>query len=172
MPNFSAIAKPITRLLGKDVPVVGGEEESKAFDTIRNEMCTEGRALKRMDLDLPLLLYCDWSASGIGAVLGQVGPDGKEYMVACISRSLNIHERNCASYKGEMLGMVWSVKTLRPWLHGTHFNVVTDHRPLLWLMRTKELTRQYAKWSLALHEYDFEVAHRAGLLHINADVLS
>ena len=92
-------------------------------------------------------------------------------MVACISRSLNIHERNYASYKGEMLGMVWAVKTFRPWLHGTHFTVVTDHRPLLWLIRTKELTGQYARWSLALQEYDFEVSHRAGREHINADVL-
>ena len=116
VPNFSAKAKPLNCLLGKGVPYVWGAEQTAAFNSIRDEMCTEGRALKRMNPDLPLLLYCDWSGGGIGAVLGQVGADGVEYMVACASRSLNVHEKHYSSYKGEMLGMVWAVTTFRPWL--------------------------------------------------------
>ena len=59
VPNFSALAKPITTLLGKDIPFVWGPAQTLALDAIRDKMCTEGRGLKRMNPDLPLLLYCD-----------------------------------------------------------------------------------------------------------------
>ncbi len=108
----------------------------------------------------------------MGAVLGQVDDDGNEYMVACISRSNNKHELNYASYTGELLCVVWAVKTLRPMLHGRKFTVVTDHRPLTWLMTAKDLTGKYARWALALQEHEFEVRYREGAKHQNADALS
>jgi RNase H-like domain found in reverse transcriptase len=53
-------------------------------------------------------LYTDWSCNGIGAVLAQIDDNQDEYMVACISRSLNKHEKNYSSYEGEMLACVWA----------------------------------------------------------------
>jgi len=169
--NFSARAKPMNKLLTKDAVWEWGSEQQAALNSIRNEMCEMGRALRRLDKSLPILVYTDYSSYGIGALLAQVCPEG-EYMVATASRSLNIHESRYASYKGEMLGMVYSVKIFSGYLHGVHFTIVTDHRPLLWLMRTKHLVGQYARWALMLQEYDFDVIHRAGVLHTNADVLS
>lgn len=63
------------------------------------------------DVDQPTVLYTDWSKRGIGAILAQPGADGKERVVACISRSCNKHERNYSSYQGELLAVVWAVKT-------------------------------------------------------------
>ncbi len=51
-----------------------------------------------------IIVHTDWSKLGIGAVLGQVDDDGNDYMVACISCSLNVHEKNYVSFQGEMLG--------------------------------------------------------------------
>eukprot|EP00983_Pelagomonas_calceolata_P043240 1138829-Pelagomonas_calceolata.AAC.1 len=42
-------------------------------------------------------------------------------MVACISHSLNVHERNYSPPQGEMLAAVWAVKTFHTYLHGTDF---------------------------------------------------
>jgi len=172
VPSFSTLAKPMTQLLVLGEPWVWGPAQRQAFDAIRDEMCTEGRALKRLNPFKHMTVYTDWSAKGIGAVLAQEDDDGREYMVACISRSLNVHEKLYASYKGEMLGMVWAIKSLRPWLHGASFTLVTDHKPLLWLMSSSHLTGQYARWALALQEFDFDVIHRAGVDHTNVDVLS
>ena len=69
----------------------------------------------------------DWSNHGIGAVLGQLKDEVHEYIVACISRSLNKHEANYSSYKGEMLAAVWAINTCRPYLLGVKFDVITDH---------------------------------------------
>ncbi len=77
-------------------------------------MCTPGKIMRHLDPSREILVHTDWSQHGMGAVLGQLDDDGNEYMVACISRSLNKHERNYASYTGELLCVVWAVKTLRP----------------------------------------------------------
>jgi hypothetical protein len=112
------------------------------------------------------LLHTDWSNHGIGAVLGQVDDDGQEYLCACISRSLNKHEKNYPSYKGELLALAWAVRSFRTHLHGTKFDLVTDHQPLTWLMKARDLTGQYSRWQMLLQEYDFDIHHRAVRTHV------
>ena len=93
-------------------------------------------------------------------------------MIACISRSLNKHERNYSSYKGELLACVWGVKSFRQYLHGVHFTLYTDHLPLVALMQSQSLSGQYLRWSWILSEYDFKIVHKPGVTHQNADVPS
>jgi hypothetical protein len=73
VPNFSEKAEALNRLLGKGVPFEWGLEQQSAFDELKAALTTEGRALKRVDPTLPLLVYCDWSKKGIGAVLDSTG---------------------------------------------------------------------------------------------------
>jgi pseudouridine synthase len=93
VPEYSAIARPLNDLLQNDTPYVWGSEQQYAYDRLKKELTSEGRALRRLDPELPILLYTDWSKQGIGAVLAQKDADGQEYMCACISRSLNKHEK-------------------------------------------------------------------------------
>jgi len=172
VPNFSEKADALNKLLGKGVPFEWGEEQQAAFDELKAALTTEGRALKRVDPALPLLVYCDWSQKGIGAVLAQVDSEGQEHLCACISRSLNKHERNYVSFKGELLACVWACQVFRHYLHGRQFTVITDHQPLLWLVSNKNLVGQYARWAMIMSEYEFTIVHRKGSSHINADTLS
>jgi hypothetical protein len=57
-------------------------------------------------------------------------------------------------------------------LHGVDFTIITDHQPLKWLMTTKDLDGKYARWQMMLQEYSFDVVHRPGVTHQNADVFS
>lgn len=93
-------------------------------------------------------------------------------MCVCLSRSLNAAEKNYDSYRGEMMAVVWACKSLRCYLHGRFFTLVTDHKPLTSLMANKNLVGQHSRWALALQEFDFEVLHREGRNHLNADALS
>ena len=173
VPNMSALTGGLTKLLRKDQPWVWGPEQDAAFAAIKAVFTKSGLVLRPIDYSRPLILHTDFSNKGIGAVLGQLDGDGNEYMCACVSRSLNKHEQNYSSYKGEMLAAVWAVKMFRHHLlGGPKFRLVTDHQPLTYLMGADGLTGQYARFALVMQEYDFEVVHRPGVKHQNADLLS
>ena len=55
---------------------------------------------------------------------------------------------------------------------GKRFKVRTDHHALQWLRSFKEPQGQVARWLEKLQEYDFEIIHRPGKEHINADAMS
>ncbi|GIL94242.1 hypothetical protein Vretimale_493, partial [Volvox reticuliferus] len=173
VPNMSQTVVELNKLLKKDVPWSWGPAQQEAHDAIKAAFLREGMVLRRIDYSRPLILHTDFSNRGIGAVLGQLDDEGNEYMCACISRSLNKHEAQYSSYKGEMLAAVWAVKMFRHHLiGGPPFKLVTDHQPLTYLMSAEGLTGQYARFALVLQEYNFTIEHRPGIRHQNADTLS
>lgn len=55
---------------------------------------------------------------------------------------------------------------------GSHFFVITDHAPLVSLMRTKDPLGLKARIIAYLQEFTFTILHRAGLNHANVDALT
>ena len=60
----------------------------------------------------------------------------------------------------------------RPYLYGRKFVIITGHNPLRWLRNIKDPMGRLGRWALSLQSYDFEIRHRAGKQHGNADDLS
>eukprot|EP00798_Chlamydomonas_sp_ICE-L_P019032 gene19032-biopygen27898 len=149
-----------------------GPEHTAAMDAIRRNISTPGKVLRRFDISARTLIHCDWSQHGLGAVLGQLDSDGNEYLVACASRSLNKHEAGYISFKGEMLAACWACKIFRVYVFGLHFTLVTDHQPLLWMFSSANATGAIARWACMLQSFDFDIMHRPGAQHGNADALS
>ena len=149
-PDFSQRARPMLDLLKKGAEWVFGKEQLASLDDIRKEIAQPGKALQRFDPDKPIFIHTDFSNVGMGAVLSQLDAAGREYMVACCSRSLNKHERNYSSYKGECLAAVWACKLFKHFVHGRRFTLVTDHEPLKWLMNSKTLEGAHARWACIL----------------------
>ena len=48
----------------------------------------------------------------------------------------------------------------------------TDHSALQWLRRTPRPVGQQARWLTTIEEFDFDIQHRAGRTHANADAMS
>nr|GEX29935.1 retrovirus-related Pol polyprotein [Tanacetum cinerariifolium] len=67
--DFSKIARPMTRLLEKDIPFIFPQECVDAFQTLKRKL-TEAPILIASDWDMPFELMCDASDFAIGAVLG------------------------------------------------------------------------------------------------------
>jgi len=63
-------------------------------------------------------------------------------------------------------------KTFRQYLLGRQFVIRTDHSALQWLRTTPEPIGQQACWCEILEEFDFQIVHRQGRLHENADAMS
>ena len=105
-------------------------------------------------------------------MLSQVQEDGLEHVIAYASRVLSKAERQYCVTRRELLAVVHFTQHFRPYLLGRRFTLRTDHGSLAWLKNFKDPTGQLARWLEKLQEFDFEVVHRPGRSHGNADALS
>ena len=68
---------------------------------------------------------------------------------------------------------MYFVQYYKQYLLGRHFRQIrTDHAALQWLLKTPEPIGQQSRWVEQLSAYDFEIIHRAGGSHQNADAVS
>ena len=72
-------------------------------------MLMSNRVLVHYNPDLPLILACDASPVGVGAVISHKMPDGSEKPVAFASRMLTSAEKNYSQRAKEALGLVFGV---------------------------------------------------------------
>ena len=170
IPKFADIARPLHRLTEKGQKFVWNSECEQAFGTLKKYL-TEAPILAYPDFSKPFILDTDASDTSIGAVLSQVH-EGKERVVCYGSRSLTKSERKYCVTRKELLSLVHFVKHYRHYLLGKQFKIRTDHNSLRWLMKTKNPEGQMARWIDALSSYQFDVEHRPGRKHSNANDLS
>ena len=121
--------------------------------------------------DAPLILDTDASNQAVGAVLSQL-QDGQEQVIAYYSQTLSRPQKQYCITRRELLAVIKAVQHFHHYLYGRHFTVRTDHAALKWLLSFRNPEGQIARWIQRLQEYDFEIEHRSGLKHNNADALS
>ena len=170
LPDFATVAKPLTRLISGDNSWIWGTEEQTAFQRLKDDLVS-APVLGYPDPKLPYILDTDASAVGVGAVLSQV-QEGKERVIAYYSKTLAPPERNYCVTRRELLAVVKAMKHFRPYLYGTKFKLRTDHASLRWLCRRHEPSAQVARWLEIMSAFSYDLEHRAGKLHGNADGLS
>ena len=119
----------------------------------------------------PFILDTDFSALCVGAVLSQV-QNGKERFIACASSKNSASQSAYPSFKGELLAIVVGIKKFEHMLMCRKFLLRTDASAMKYLETLRDNRGMFCRWQLYLAEFDFDVQHRAGTSHINADVLS
>jgi len=64
------------------------------------------------------------------------------------------------------------VKYFKHYLQGRKFTVRTDHAAPQWLRKIPEPVGQQVGWIGFLEEFEYDIVHRQGKLHANADTLA
>ncbi|XP_071081291.1 uncharacterized protein [Haliotis cracherodii] len=172
IPNFSAIAAPLTDLTkkGKSNIVEWTESHEKSFKTLKDLMAS-APILHLPDLDKPFLLRTDASDVGIGAVLLQE-QSGEKFPIMYVSRKLLDREKAYSTIEKECLAIVWSIQKLSRFLYGREFFLETDHQPLVWMTKAKLANGRVMRWALALQTYRFFIRAVRGVENVGADLLS
>ena len=169
--DFARISRPLHKLTEKNMKFEWSPDCQSAFEDLRNRL-VNAPILGFPDLEKQFILDTDASDSGIGAVLSQKDEAGAERVIAYASRVLSKAERRyCVTWR-ELLAVVTFAQHFRPYLFGRRFVLRTDHGSLTWLAHFKEPEGQLARWLERLQELDFEIRHRPGKRHQNADALS
>lgn len=117
------------------------------------------------------ILDTDASDKSTGAVLSQT-QNGKETVIAYLSKTLNKHEQSYCVTRKELLAVVHALKSFHHYLYGQPVLLRTDNAAVSWMKNLKQPTGQVARWLELLGTYNLNVTHRPGIQHRNADALS
>lgn len=176
VPNLSTTCEPLYRLTRKDEPFLWGNSCQRAFEQVKNMMCSTP-TLAHFDPAKPIGISCDASPLGLGAVLFLKERNGFERPIAYYSKLLSATERNYSQIEKEGLAIVLGIKKYYKYLCGRSFTLVTDHKPLLTIFGPKSqlpslVATRLHHWSLFLSQFQYEVIYRKSDEHGNADALS
>ena len=168
--GYAEVAKPLHELSRKGSDFNWTSDCMSAFSALKTKL-TSAPILAYPDSSKPFILDTDASNHSLGAVLSQI-QDGKERVVCFDSRLLSKEERNYCVTRRELLAVVVFTNKFRHYLLGRPFRLRTDHGSLLWLHNFKEPEGQLARWIEKLQEFTYEIVHREGRSHNNADAMS
>ena len=176
LPQLATTLAPLYSLLRQDSKWNWTDKQQKAFEAAKDQL-SSGKLLVHYDPDRELVLACDASPYGIGAVLSQICPDGNEKPVAFASRSLAPAERKYSQLDKEGLSIVFGVRKFHQYLFGRKFTVQSDHKPLQHIFgETRPVphmaSARLQRWALTLGAYNYNIRYKPGNSHNNADMLS
>ncbi|CAB3993229.1 Retrovirus-related Pol poly from transposon [Paramuricea clavata] len=110
-------------------------------------------------------LIVDASPVGLGAIFMQKNSKTKEEKVnAFASRALNPVEQRYSQTEKEALAILWAWEHFHLYVYGSHFTVITDHKPLEQIHANprSRCSARLERWSLKLQRYDFTVKYQPG----------
>ena len=170
VPDYSTVAQPLVRLLGKDCKFKWTDACQDAFKALR-ALLIKAPVLAFPKEDLPYIVDTDASDYGIGGVLSQC-IEGTEHVIAYYSKSLNPAQQKYCTTRRELLAVVATLDHFKGYVWGPKFTVRTDHAALVWLKNLKNIQAMLARWLAKLQQFHFDIIHRPGVQHGNADGLS
>ncbi|KAK9075551.1 hypothetical protein SSX86_003876 [Deinandra increscens subsp. villosa] len=164
--GFSQLVQPLTALTHKGVQYRWGEKEERAFQTLKDMLCSAPILALPDGID-DFVVYCDASIQGLGCVLMQ-----RDKVIAYGSRQLKDTEKNYTTHDLELGAVIHALKIWRHYLYGTKCTIFTDHKSLQHIFNQKDLNMRQRRWVELLNDYDLAIKYHPGKANVVADALS
>lgn len=174
IPNLSQESMESYKLTQMDMPFVWSPECQNAFDRSK-QLLLSNKLLVHYDPSKPIVIHCDASPYGLGAILSHV-IDGKDKPVLFTSCTLTKTQQNYAQLHREALAIVFAVKKFHKYIFGKPFVIYSDHQPLQEIFNEKKsmpiATGRLQRWAIFLAMYNYHIEYKKGSKLGNADALS
>lgn len=168
---YAQATVPLQELLHKGAKWIWSTEQENAFEEVK-KLFVESVQLKFPRYDKPFYLRCDASERGIGAYLYQLDENGDEKVICMGSRVIRGSEVHYTISEKELLSVIWSLMKFRIFILGTELTIITDHKALTFLMKSRLLSGRLSRWVLLIQQFRFKIVHGPGRLNTVADILS
>jgi transposase InsO family protein len=134
-------------------------------------------ALSRPDFSRDFFLDTDASKIGWGYVLYQVSDDGSRRILRIGSKPFKGSMADAAPVHQEAHALINAFVECEDLLAYTHVRIRTDHRPLVWLLKSAEVSPRLwggkaVRWVLYLQNFSWTLEHVAGESNVAPDALS
>ena len=133
LPKLASRLAPPYQLLHQKVRLQWKDGHKEAFRRAK-ETLQSSQVTTHFEPRKKVILACDASPYGVGAVVSHRLHDGTERPIAFASRSLAEAERRYAQIDREALALLFGVKKFHQYLSGRAFKILTDHKPLVSLL--------------------------------------
>lgn len=116
-------------------------------------------------------LAVDASKYAVGGVLFQDVVEDRRY-ITVFSKTLSKTEQRYPTMRRELLALLYGLRKCKYYLWGRHFQVLTDHKSLIYMLTQKKMNETLLNWYEEIMSYDMTICHTPGVANVLPDVLS
>jgi hypothetical protein len=161
--NYSAIVRPLARLIHKDEEFVWKKEQEDAFGLLK-ELITTAPALRGIDYEssLPVILQVDSSKHTVGMVLQQVDEEGRRRTARYGSIPMSERESRYSQPKLELFGLHRALRAWRRYLIGVkNLKVEMDASFIKDMLKQPDMQPNdlINRWIQGIKLFDFQLTH-------------
>ncbi|KAL6739266.1 hypothetical protein Aduo_012740 [Ancylostoma duodenale] len=172
IPNFALIAAPLYELTKDKVPFIWGPRQADAFQSLKSRLSS--KPCLAFPQDNEFILHTDGSQIAVGAALfqQQPGDDAKLAAIGCFSKTLSDTQCKWSPTHIELFAMISALRFFKPIIYGNHTRILSDHRPLTYLLKHGKPHDNLARWVVELQSYNITIEYVKGSSNVVADCLS
>lgn len=174
IPNLSSELNELYKLTKKGEAFEWSNACQQAFERSKT-LIASNKLLVHYDPNKEIVIHCDASPYGLGAVLSHV-IDGESRPVMFTSCTLTAAQENYSQLHRESLAIVFAVKKFHKYIFGKKFKIYSDHQPLREIFNERKSVPVAAgrlqRWAIFLAMYSYTIEYKKGCKMGNADALS
>jgi hypothetical protein len=171
--DYASVVLPLTSMLKKGARVWASPDALAAFERLKEIMSSPPVLCWFNPNAYEHILETDSSLLAFGSCLYQrETPDSELRIVSYFSGKFAPAEVYACVTKRELLGIIKSLKHFRPLLTAGKVKVRSDHACLRYLLTSRELLPQFARWSDFVSQFQLTIEYAPGKTQLISDWLS